>query len=265
MLIKYGAVGYAIYFHCLELIASDVSETNLTFELEHDSEIIADNLHIVGTADKSGIEIVQEIMKYIVMLGLFTCIDNKVFCFKLLKRLDTSMTSSPRFRKFMTQAKESHDAVMIPSCQSHDTVMQDEIRIDEKRTDKKIETPTAAQAPTKAVVKVPSDPLYTRIKEAFEKGYGDFTDYAKEGAAIKRIIKLTKADSGAAEMMVKTFYRLTKSTTRFWIEQPFLPSILASGSIWDRVKLEAQKAMKSSDVSWAEQFQAEDKTKEAAI
>jgi len=38
LLIRHGAVGYAIYFHCLELIASDICETNITFELEHDSE-----------------------------------------------------------------------------------------------------------------------------------------------------------------------------------------------------------------------------------
>ena len=53
LLIRHGAIGYAVYFHCLELIAADISETNLTFELEHDSEIIADNLKISGTGDKS--------------------------------------------------------------------------------------------------------------------------------------------------------------------------------------------------------------------
>jgi len=123
LLIRYGAVGYAIYFHCLELIAAEISETNLTFELEHDSEIIADNLKINGTAEKSGIEIVEEIMRYIIHLGLFQQSSGKVFCFKLLKRLDTSMTSNIRFREMIVSAKEnhdftldSHDGVMIPSC-----------------------------------------------------------------------------------------------------------------------------------------------------
>ena len=127
LLIRYGAIGYAIYFHCLELIAADVSETNLTFELEHDSEIIADNLHIKGTAEKSGIAIVEEIMMYIIELGLFTCSDNHIFCFKLLKRLDTSMTSKTAFRAMITEAKERHDVVMI----SHDDIM-----LDKKRRDK---------------------------------------------------------------------------------------------------------------------------------
>jgi hypothetical protein len=116
LLIKHGATGYAIYFHCLELIAAETSESNLTFELEHDSEIIADNLHIKGTAEKSGIAIVEEIMRFIVELDLFQEAEGHVFCFKLLKRLDLSMTSNPKFRELITKSKENHDGVMILSC-----------------------------------------------------------------------------------------------------------------------------------------------------
>lgn len=118
MLIRYGAIGYAIYFHCLELIAGDIAETNVTFELEHDSEIIADNLKIKGTATQSAIEIVQEIMTYAISLQLFDEKDNRIFCFKLLKRLDTSMTSSKQMRELITKAKESHDGVMTESCKT---------------------------------------------------------------------------------------------------------------------------------------------------
>jgi len=126
LLIKHGAVGYAIYFHCLELIAAEISESNLTFELEHDSEIIADNLHIKGTADKSGIDIVQEIMRTILSLNLFEQSEGRIFCFKLLKRVNTSMTSNERFREMITTAKAkyhdavmiNHDAVMLPSCKT---------------------------------------------------------------------------------------------------------------------------------------------------
>jgi hypothetical protein len=126
LLIRHGAVGYAIYFHCLELIAAEISESNLTFELEHDSEIIADNLHIKGTADKSGIDIVQEIMRTIIGLNLFEQSQGRIFCFKLLKRVNTSMTSNERFREMITCAKAkyhdavmtNHDAVMLPSCKT---------------------------------------------------------------------------------------------------------------------------------------------------
>ncbi|HOR79076.1 MAG TPA: hypothetical protein PLG04_09865, partial [Anaerolineaceae bacterium] len=121
LLIRYGAVGYAVYFHCLELIANDVSETNLTFELEHDSEIIADDLHIKGTATQSGQDLVEEIMKYIVELGLFTCSDNRIFCLKLAKRMSLSITSNREFRAKIAQIKDqfNHDEVMT----NHDDVM----------------------------------------------------------------------------------------------------------------------------------------------
>lgn len=126
LLLRYGTDGYAIYFHCLELIADTVNENNINFELEHDAEIIADNLKVKGTSDKSPIDIVNEVMKYIIELGLFQASNNKIFCLKMVKRLDTSMTSNPRFRKLITDAKQHHDTVMI----NHDTVMKEENRKD---------------------------------------------------------------------------------------------------------------------------------------
>ena len=71
----------AIYFHCLELIAGDISESNITFQLEHDAEIIADNLKIKGTADYSGVDRVQDIMKYIIELDLFQESKGHIFLF----------------------------------------------------------------------------------------------------------------------------------------------------------------------------------------
>lgn len=146
LLIRYGAVGYAIYFHCLELIAESISEDNITFELEHDSEIIADDLRITGTADKSGKELVEEIMRYMIELNLFEESNGHIFCFKLLKRLDSSMTSNSRLRTLIAKAKENkpilenHDTVMMESCcrhdgvmMNHDSVMLDKTRLEETR------------------------------------------------------------------------------------------------------------------------------------
>lgn len=147
LLIRYGAVGYAVYFHCLELIAGNVSNDNITFELEHDSEIIADNLRIRGTSDKSGVQVVEEIMRYLIDLNLFENHDGRITCFKMIKRLDSSMTSNSRFRKLILEAKsrhtllpnnhdsnaKSHDPVMM----NHDSVMQEENRIEENRREEK--------------------------------------------------------------------------------------------------------------------------------
>jgi hypothetical protein len=121
LIIRYGPEGYAVYFHCLELIAAEISETNLTFELEHDAEIVADNLHFKGTATQSGRERVEEIMRFIVEIGLFQSSEGRIFCFKLLRRIDMSMTSNPRFRGLIEAAKaENHDEVMS----QHDSIMQ---------------------------------------------------------------------------------------------------------------------------------------------
>ena len=143
LVIRHGAVGYAVYFHCLELIASNVSNDNITFELEHDSEIIADNLRIKGTAEKSGVQVVEEIMHYIVQLKLFENHDGRITCFKMIKRLDSSMTGNPAFRKLIADAKnshdlidESHDSVMM----RHDSVMLEENRIEKKRKEENINT-----------------------------------------------------------------------------------------------------------------------------
>lgn len=143
LVIRHGAVGYAVYFHCLELIAGNVSNDNITFELEHDSEIIADNLRIKGTAEKSGVQVVEEIMHYIVQLKLFENHDGRITCFKMIKRLDSSMTGNPAFRKLIADAKnshdlidKSHDSVMT----HHDSVMLEENRIEKNRKEENINT-----------------------------------------------------------------------------------------------------------------------------
>ena len=122
LLIRHGAVGYAVYFHCLELIASDICETNLTFELEHDSEIIADNLKIEGTGTKSGMEIVQDIMRTIIDLDLFSERNGHIFCVKLIKRINLSQTSNVKFREAIAQKKEEYKHLI---CANHDGVMTD--------------------------------------------------------------------------------------------------------------------------------------------
>ena len=131
LILRYGAEGYAIYFHCLELIASDISENNITFELEHDAEIIADNLKIKGTQDISPIDTVNNIMRYIIELDLFQENTGHIFCYKLLKRLDKSMTSNSGFRNMIEKAK-NHDSVMT----NPDKVMQDKTKQDKTRLDK---------------------------------------------------------------------------------------------------------------------------------
>lgn len=133
VMMKYGMEGYGLYWHCLELIAGAVDQHNLTFELEHDAEIIA---HDTGIH----YERVQEMIGYMVSLGLFENDGGIITCMKLAKRLDKSMTSNQEMRNVIKQLSESNDAtIMTQSGQNHDAVMipSEQKRREEKRRDKK--------------------------------------------------------------------------------------------------------------------------------
>lgn len=119
VLLDYGLEGYGLYWYCIELIAGKINKENFTFELEHDARIIARN---VGSTPQK----VEEMMKYFVSQGLFENNENTITCFKLLKRMDQSMTSNPQFRAMINSAKINllkHDYVMISSCSNHDAVI----------------------------------------------------------------------------------------------------------------------------------------------
>lgn len=117
VLLDYGLEGYGLYWYCIELITSKLDKNNLTFELEHDSRIIARN---TGSTQQK----VQEMMRKFIDLGLFDENEGNIRCLKLLKRLDSSMTNSKQMREFITTAKQRHDHVMT----STDNVMLEENR-----------------------------------------------------------------------------------------------------------------------------------------
>ncbi len=138
LIMRHGAIGYAVYFHCLELIMADVNKDNITFQLEHDAEIIADNLKINGNGTEAGVDIVGKIMITIIDLGLFESNSNRITCLKLMSRLDSSMTSNTKFRKSISAFKDTKsNNIMIPSCLSHDTVMKEEEENKKKKKNKK--------------------------------------------------------------------------------------------------------------------------------
>jgi len=135
LMMSYGLEGYGLYWYCLELITGDVNEKKYTFSLEHDADVIAFD---TGLSPEKA----MDIMKKMVDLELFESTDGVISCLKLAKRLDQSMTSNPIMRKIIDGVKKqgvisnSHDAVMIQSCESHDAVMQEETRLDKIRLDK---------------------------------------------------------------------------------------------------------------------------------
>lgn len=127
LLLDYGATGYGLYWYCIELIAQGVNENNITFELEHDARIIARNLNLSHQECK-------DMMKYMIDLGLFSLNNEKLVCYALAKRLDQSMTSSPKMRNIISQIKENHDPVMTKSCKNRiEEIREDKNRIEEIR------------------------------------------------------------------------------------------------------------------------------------
>lgn len=148
--IKYGLEGYGLYFYCLELIAMNVDEKNLTFELEHDSEIIAFNTGI-------HYERIQEILSYMVKLDLFENNNGMITCYKLAKRLDQSMTSNQHMRNLISQIKKNpsmiknHDSIMTQSGDNHDGIKEphDQSRLDHSIVDNNINPAQSGKRITK--------------------------------------------------------------------------------------------------------------------
>ena len=134
VLMRYGAEGYALYWYCIELIAGKVERSNVTFELEHDAELLGFKLKIDSIR-------VEEIMKYMIDLKLFESSDGRITCLKIAKRLDSSMTGSPEMRRIISELHTDnvmtcHDGVMMIS----DSVSTEEKRIEENRREEKTVT-----------------------------------------------------------------------------------------------------------------------------
>lgn len=82
--------------------------------------------------------------------------------------------------------------------------------------------------------------LHRSVQEAFESKHGQFSDYGKEGQAIKRLIAKAEKSfpsdpAGFLRDLLETFWRLKDSGDKFWSAQPFTPSALNASGIYDRV------------------------------
>jgi len=119
--LKYGAQGYGIYWYCLELISRNVDKHNLTFELEHDAELIADDF-------KLSADLVQHIMTYMVELELFENTNNIITCLKMATRTDEYT------QKLIQSASKCPDK--LPTLSAHNP--KKSVLIEEKRTEENI-------------------------------------------------------------------------------------------------------------------------------
>lgn len=124
VLMRYGAEGYALYWLCIELIAAPIDKTNLTFELEHDSEILAYRLKMDSVR-------VEEIMKFMVNLDLFEISETtqRITCLKLANRIENSIVKNPELKKIQEVIRENEKSQTIS-----DNLGQ--TRLDETRKEK---------------------------------------------------------------------------------------------------------------------------------
>lgn len=168
--IKYGLQGYGLYWYCLELIARSVDKNNLSFELEHDAEIIA---------FRTGVhrDVIQEMMSFMVDIGLFHSSEGRIFCLKMAYRLDENTQKEQR--------KLRSDSGATPELLGTNSALKEEKRTEKKRK----ETPPAIPLPRKKrLTPLPDDfGISPRVQEwAESKGYRDlpirlehFVSYAK--------------------------------------------------------------------------------------
>lgn len=106
---RYGLKGYGLYWYCLELIACKVEQNSLTFDLEHDAEILAFDLGI-------HIDEVNEMMTYMVDLELFESSHGVITCLKLAKRADEYTV------KFLRKSKKDLEKIGIDTGHCPDKV-----------------------------------------------------------------------------------------------------------------------------------------------
>lgn len=154
---KYGAQGYGVYWYCLELIARNVDEHNLTFELEHDSELIADDF-------KLSHELVQEMMIFMVNLGLFENDQGVITCLKMLTRTDEYT------RKLIAKQNNCPDKLPTDSGQSP----RKSALLEEKRREERVKDSPTPPSGLQEVTNYFQEKGYT--KEAAERFFTTYEE-----------------------------------------------------------------------------------------
>lgn len=123
--LKYGMEGYGLYWFLLESIARNVESHNLTFELEEDAELISATTGI-------HYERVQEMMAYMVDLGLFENVSGVVTCIKMATRSDEyTQKLLKNINGLPTKSRQSPDTLGTKS-ENVRSIRREEKRIENK-------------------------------------------------------------------------------------------------------------------------------------
>lgn len=134
---KFGADGYAIYWFCLEAIAYEVDKDNLTFDLKEDAETIAFELSIQEKR-------VEEIMLYMIEIGLFESSSGMITCLKLAESIDKSMTNSPKMRAWL----DTQSVMTSPDKANTCPELELEKELEKKKNIKQVKSNKSDKAPS---------------------------------------------------------------------------------------------------------------------
>jgi hypothetical protein len=260
LVLRHGPVGYAVYFHCLELVAGAIDAHNITFEMKHDSEVIADNLKVVGDGTRSGCEIVEAAMRTIVELGLFEESEGRIFCMKLAERLDNSTVKNPELARVQAVMKERNRRALpgpVPSRMIPDDPGQ--IRSDEKREEEEKAPEPLARPGRKPVPSKLTDSERARVK-AFCDFWADEWREAKGVAyawgAWPKVERAVHKLLGEAVARAVDFHRL-EAAAKWWIRDAFdgydkkVEAFAAKVWTLDGA-LKAMKVEKNGGIGWDE-------------
>lgn len=135
LIMRHGLLGYGLYFACLEIIAGNLTGDNITFDLEHDAEILAYKFRVDTLK-------IEEMMKTCIDLGLFEYnnVSKRVQCIKLLEYIDDSSAKNPEIKKivaeYKTKKSEKDEIQNISENFGKIQKDSDQIRLDYIRLDK---------------------------------------------------------------------------------------------------------------------------------
>ena len=154
LILKHGVSGYGLYFYCLELIARGVDTHNITFELEHDAEIIVHRLRMSS-------DLVADMMVDMVNLGLFENDGGRITCLKMRTRTDDYIGRIVT-KELRSNSEQTTSKVVVN-------------RIEEKRIDKNIKAqgvkPKAPPVPYQKIIdlyheKLPTNPHVIKLNDS---------------------------------------------------------------------------------------------------
>lgn len=139
LIMEHGINGYGLYYACIELIAGEISIKNLTFELEHDAELIAKKFKM-DTLD------VEKIMHRCIELGLFDLADSgRLRCLELAQMLDETISKNHYVKEMRDAINRNVNSGLIPDTfrinSGYTPARREEKRRDKKRKEKRTKIP----------------------------------------------------------------------------------------------------------------------------